>query len=425
MPFTALVWNIEQFGTNFRQFADPLAMEDMRCQLIASVVGAAQADVLVIQELRQDGVPVLKQLVTQLNALPGGRTWHYDWLPGSQTVAVNAPTLFSQLGFTQAGSKEGYAAVWRDGALAPYASSTLSAGIDTPDPSASGAKASRGRYLDMVFSGKPLLFKDQNVDITFDPNGSLAPLGFPQPVCPERTFATTPSQSAAAANAVITQQLDVRRPCCVQLNVTPSRTVALVVLHAPAGQSNSRSPIYATLIGFAAQQLQGINSVADTVYAGNFNVVGQLPQQTLKTYPAKLGYVANTYSKDVPAPSVVGFLKSGGGFLTGDTVFGDAQDYGFAAAPQAAPTLSVRNVLDLDITADDGAIRETLTDVGDTMNATIMPGLIRVAGQDVADVFDDWINGQPLPSGADERTAAAIIQRIFISKHLPVAISYA
>ena len=60
-----------------------------------------------------------------------------------------------------------------------------------------------------------------------------------------------------------------------------------------------------------------------------------------------------------------------------------------------------------------------------TMNATIMPGLIRGAGQDVADVFDDWINGQPLPSGADERTAAAIIQRIFISKHLPVAISYA
>src|ERR1700730_14307328 len=143
MPFTALVWNIEQLGTKFGPFADPLAMEDMRCQLIASVVGAAQADVLVIQELRQEGAPILKQLVTQLNALPGGRTWHYDWLPGSQTVAVNAPTLFSQLGFTQAGSQEGYAAVWRDGALAPYASSTLSAGLDTPDPSASSAKASR------------------------------------------------------------------------------------------------------------------------------------------------------------------------------------------------------------------------------------------------------------------------------------------
>ena len=55
----------------------------------------------------------------------------------------------------------------------------------------------------------------------------------------------------------------------------------------------------------------------------------------------------------------------------------------------------------------------------------LAPGDKAVAGQDVADVFNDWINGQPLPSGADERPAAAIIQRIFISRHLPVAISYA
>jgi hypothetical protein len=421
MPFTAMVWDIDQLGTRFGSFANPVLMEDLRCQLIAAVAAAAQADVLVIQGLKRQGVAFLGLLASQLNGHPANAVWHYDWLPGSQITAVNSPTLFEQLGFTQAGNNEGYATLWRDGALAPYANSTLSSGIDTPDPNAINAKASRGRYLGMVFAGRPLRFNDQSTDITFDPNGTFAPLGFPPAVCPERTIVSE-AGGTSDPNGDIHQQLNVRRPCCVQLNVTASRTVPLVVFQAPAGQDNSRGSFYATLIGFASQQLQA----ADCVYAGDFNVVGTRPQQTLATYPAKLGYVANTYSNNQPAPSTVQYLNASGGFLTGDAVLGNAQDYALARAPKAtAPTLSIRNVLDLDIIAAGGSVRDALTDAAETVEGTIMPDLVRVEGQKVAAVVEYFLNGQKLPYGADARTAAAIIHSVFISPHLPVTISFA
>jgi hypothetical protein len=420
MPLTALVWNIEQFGTNFRPYTSPPLMEALRLQMIAAVVNAAKADVLVIQELRQEGVPLLGRLISLLNGAPGVSNWHYDWLPGSLVTAVSNPNSFSQLGFTPIGNKEGYAVVWRQGALAPFAGSTLSAGVDTADPNALSAKASRDRFLGMVFSGRPLLFSDQQVDITFQTNGS-APLGFPQPVCPERTLVTTQGGTPPPSNAEITQQILVRRPCCVQLQVTSSRQVPLVVLRAAEGQQDSRSPIYATLIGFAADQLQG----SDRVYAGNFNIVGDTQQKTLGTYSPKIGYAASTFSNQVPAKSVVQYLKSGGGFLTGDDVRVIAADYAFAGVQTgAAPALTIRNVVDLDIAADNGAIHDVLTDASETFSVTILPDLARVAGQQPANVVNAFFNGQPLPYGADKSTAGAIIHRNFISEHLPVAITY-
>jgi hypothetical protein len=178
--------------------------------------------------------------------------------------------------------------------------------------------------------------------------------------------------------------------------------------------------MYATLIGFAAQQLQG----TERIYAGNFNVLGDTQQQTLGTYQAKLGY-AGTYTNGKPAKSVVQYAKDGGGFLTGDDVFVSAADYGFACAPSGAPTLAIRNVLDLDIVASNGSIRDALSDASETVEVTIMPQLAAIAGKPAANVVEYFLNGQPLPPGSDNRTAAAIIHRNFISEHLPVAISFA
>src|SRR5258705_725943 len=116
MPLTALAWNIEKFGVKYSNYPRPDYMENLRCVLIARVASAAGASVLVIQELRKAGVAKLASLVTQLNAVVGGN-WHYDWLPGSLTIAVTPATLFSQLNFTQPGNSEGYAVLWRDNAL--------------------------------------------------------------------------------------------------------------------------------------------------------------------------------------------------------------------------------------------------------------------------------------------------------------------
>ena len=423
MPFTALVWNVERLGTKFSRSNAALLMEDVRSQLVASVAAAAQADVLVLQELRQQGVPLLKQLLRELNVRASGRgAWHYDWLPGSQTTAVGTPTLFDQLGFTQTGNNEGYAAVWREGALVPFAGSTLSAGIDTPDPSAPKAVAGRDRYLGMVFSGQPLQFKSgQIADITFD-QGAPGPLGFPPAVVSTRTVVDTPVSGTQDPNAGLQQQLDVRRPCCVQLKAGANGQLPLVVLHAPQGPSDSRSPEYATLIALASQQLQG----TEAILAGNLNVAGAQAPLTLLNYTTSqsLGYGANTYSGKVPAGSLVQYRQSSGSFQTGPAVVGPGLDYAFAKSSGTAPALSIRKVLELDIIATNGGIRAALTDIGDA-RVVINGAVAQLAGQQVADILDAFINGQPLPYGADNWTAAAIIHSVFISDHLPVVISFA
>ena len=116
--------------------------------------------------------------------------------------------------------------------------------------------------------------------------------------------------------------------------------------------------------------------------------------------------------------------KKTGAFRTGDGVFGSARDYGFARTSGTGPTLTIRNVLDLDILADQGAVRGALTEVAQTVELFVLPGVIKTAGEKVAEVLDDYLNGQK-PRYGDNRTAAAVVYRVLISDHLPVVISFA
>ena len=425
MPFTALAWNIEEFGDKFGKFDSPMIMEDLRCALVGAIVKAAQADVVVIQELRKSGVPFLGQLVAEFN-IRTGKTWHYDWLPAALTTSVYPGTLFSQLGFAQTANSEGYAVLWRAGALEAFAGSKLSAGIDTPDPTKSGLDDSRDRYLGLAFSGRPLKFDDRYVDVTFDATGAFGQAGFPQSICAPRNSKTELRSGAELdSNESMQQQINVRRPCGVKLKVTSTRSVPLIVFHTPVGQQNSRSQRCATYMGFACEQLQ----VADCVYAGDFNCRDPITQAILQNYPSILSppYVANTYlpNENKWAQSMVHYLnKKSGEFRTGSAVFGSARDYAFARQGGGAPTLSVRNVLDLDILADNGAVRTALYDVSSVIQLFAIPGIAKTAGQKVADVLNDFFNGQP-PQYGDKYTAAAVVYRTLISDHLPVAISFA
>ena len=79
MPFTAVVWNLEQFGSKWGSFPLSELMEQLRGLLVTDLMTEVSANVLVIQELRFSGILYLKQL----RKLLGNQSWHYDWLPGA------------------------------------------------------------------------------------------------------------------------------------------------------------------------------------------------------------------------------------------------------------------------------------------------------------------------------------------------------
>jgi hypothetical protein len=200
-----------------------------------------------------------------------------------------------------------------------------------------------------------------------------------------------------------------------------------VVYHAPVGQQSSRSPIYGTLIGCSVDVLQFTNpSLADGVYAGDFNVVGITDQATLTRYLPTLGYAAPVFD-----PSMVHVFKDNNTFRTGTGVFGSARDLVFVKAPSGrAPTAAIRDVLAQDLIDPKGFMRRRLqiNPTSTTLGTVTFPALVseKYWRQEEADVAQAYLdNAKTFPHGADAYTAAAIMYTTFVSDHLPIVITYA
>jgi endonuclease/exonuclease/phosphatase family protein len=428
MALTAVVWNVEQFGDRAGNYFQGQAVEDLRCLLIAALINKLSADVLVIQELRASGVPLLKTLQKLFTG-----TWHYDWVPGAQVLPGRVPT-FNQLGFVQTGNNEGYGVLWRDTKLDAItgAGKDMSAGVDTLDPS-SNPVANRTHYVDLMALGKQLTFNTPTVaPICFTGTATDIEIDFPHSVCPQavnRTPRKHRSKQTFNSDDAIQQKLGSRRPCRVKIQVTGNRLVQMVVYHAPVGAKASRSSLYGTLIGCACVALQG----TDCVYAGDYNVVADPQKNILSSYIPSIGYNAFVF-----APSMVHVFKgkpSNRTFRTGMEVFGSPRDLAFTKAPTGtAPTTTVRDVLGSDIIDANGVVRQALNNstTKTTLTGTIIPGLLgkKKGGwnQDEVDVVNDYLAGKTgnnFAHGADDHTAAAILYKGLLSDHLPIVVKYA
>jgi len=370
--------------------------------------------------LRFSGILYLKQL----RKLLGNQSWHYDWLPGAQVTSGDL-TSFQQLAFMQTANNEGYGVLFQNGALAELQGSLMSAGLDTVDPPTANKK--RKHYVELSAEGKELEFdKKAKVPIAFDPTSQSEAVGFPHSVCPQAINNTISTRSGGqySTDDAIQRQLGSRRPCVVQMLVSNTRTVPLVVYHAPVGAKQSRSPLYGTLIGFSVDALQA----TDCVYAGDFNVVNDSDQAMLGTYPQTLGYQKVAFNQ-----SMVHVFRHQGGFRTGKEVYGSARDLVFVKAPNNAPTRITSDVLTNDIIPPNGALRATFTNKTTmaTLQKTIFPALLAYTKtwwtQDVVDIANAYLAGNTgtnFPHGADIYTAAAIMYRTFVSDHLPIEITY-
>lgn len=113
-----MIWNIECFGTfnHLKLGAQGSNRIHGTLWAIAQIVHCYSADVLIIQEFRQQGTqyfPILQQFLNQ--ASQNSANWHYDFLPGSvETAQGQGVTGINDLTYTQTGNMEGYAVFWKN-----------------------------------------------------------------------------------------------------------------------------------------------------------------------------------------------------------------------------------------------------------------------------------------------------------------------
>ncbi len=112
MPqITVMYWNIQNFGNTplYKTAYPPL------CDLIATVAGLVGADVICIQELKQNAIgnQYLQLLQRTLQALPAPQNnWYYEWIKGSVASTGVAPFATSADLAWDAAHYEGYAMFW-------------------------------------------------------------------------------------------------------------------------------------------------------------------------------------------------------------------------------------------------------------------------------------------------------------------------
>jgi hypothetical protein len=428
MTVRVLVWNVEEFGTRYGSDVDAAVCDALRSALIAAVVQDANAQVLVLQELRSRGVGMLAALQNDLNAATGQVDWHFDWIPGSAPTggAIPAPN-FAALGFTAAGNQEGYAVLYRQGYVGAQAVAR-SAGQDT---GLLGGGVG-GNFIDLVVSGQPLAFNEAEPVIRFQaPPAATANLGFPQSTCPfaniERVTRKRTRDDAGApyrSNDVIPLQYECRRPCQIEVidaGAVGAPAFPLVVYHSPVGANASPSSYYGALIGFASAALQ---VAGDRAYAGDLNVVAAAQQGYLRGQAIALGYPSASQTWDPVTgayrPTSVHAWIDNANWHTAAGVLTSARDYGFCTG---TPVAELPPVLTWIGTAGT-AVNNLLINPG-TQAAVLGMALPKFAAQAPADagqVVTAFYGGGAYPAGTDAGVAAALIFNLLLSDHLPVQI---
>jgi hypothetical protein len=415
MAVTALAWNLENFGTRYGNGPNSGLCEVTRCGLIANVVADAGAQVLVIQEMRRQGVPFLTTLQVELVIATGHADWHFDWIPGSVPRAGAVPPAnFTDLGFTATGNQEGYAVLYRNNYVQAQAVSR-SAGQDALIRNAAAAN-----YIDIVASGKPIQFNAANPVIRFNAAGALAPLGFPASTCPDANIVRNLRAGVYRSNDVIPLQRGVRRPCQISIvdhNAMAPAPLSLVVYHAPVGQNNSKSPIYGTLLGFAANAL----AAGDRGYMGDFNIVVGNDLTILRNRANALNFVAQTYNAGNfintsvhAAVGVAGPWHQGAGVRTSPRDIGLGTVAGATAVPDVLASLT---------TGGSGA--NTFLTAAPNQNYitnTMLPLVAAWFPANAAAVLTAFYNGGGYPANTDIATARALMFNLVLSDHLPVRI---
>lgn len=268
-----VMWNIEQLGLKFpmlHEFRDEL--EGIRETLVARLIYDMGADVIIIQELTKRGIPALGNICTKLNVL--NNVYAFDWIPGGIKSADFAEDpSFQYLDFCLKANGEGYGVIWRNNVLSRIEGApSAGAGRLGDDAGENG-----NNYISLVNQGYLLNYYDnESIKINYSSN-PVNPLNFPESCTGplySKGFSLRPRKNKKVRKKVsnkdlVQKYLNVRRPCFVRIN----GGVNCVTYHTPVGSKSSNTPLYATLIGFAANQLSAaFPETTSALYGGDMNL---------------------------------------------------------------------------------------------------------------------------------------------------------
>ncbi|MFP5262653.1 MAG: endonuclease/exonuclease/phosphatase family protein [Blastocatellia bacterium] len=289
MPdISVMMWNVQNFGfanNRFRGNYGPV------CRFIARAARQQNADIIFIQELKQNGVARLAQLQLALNnayatAAPAGN-WYYDSIKAAFAAGLaGGPntnvTTAAQLDWTGPANREGYAMFWNRNAakFTMLAAPTIAGAANTqsngvrPLPLPMGVPA---HALSLVLQGRP------PAPDPFSP-WAYQSAGFNPPAnIPAWNNLNFPNRwgIALVRNAS-------RRPCYCTIDVNiagpppaAQRIVPIMSYHAPSNSANLNAPPAGTQISaFSRQMYQAQNPAAAwgwinnarAIAGGDFNV---------------------------------------------------------------------------------------------------------------------------------------------------------
>jgi hypothetical protein len=417
-----MAWNIENFGARRARRGNYSGVVDF----VGILLQTLNADVLVIQEFRRQGVQYLNQLQARM-----GVNWRFDYLPGAVNQDNRPNVVFGDLAYTSAANTEGYGVVYRQNQLEPIANGMSFQGSNAHPPQS---------LLNLVTLGRvPDITRMANVPIRpSNVGGNANDLGFPIPKCSDIAVSKKRTRSGETRpdRTIFSMRLS-RCPCYCQVSTGGGNHMPFVVYHAPNG---NRSSFYGTLITGLSGPLQGNGNA---VVAGDFNITAQdqvqngfdnftnIPPNSMTAgttpvggnYPSSMvKYVDNVYR---PQALIAADVKAQAQGSARDQLF-----YRLGAAPGNVGIVDLISSLhqndpnyNANLTTAVLASNDIRTMVRNAIANNDLPEMVRTNNAAITDLQNTFTDPTTPPAAgfANYRTIA-IFLNCFISDHLPVAI---
>lgn len=290
--YKAMAWNIETMGDYYGDLGT--YQRSAVAMFVASLISNFDVDVLVIQELKQNGIPMLNQIVANL-----GRGWTCTYLPagivsGDDSAADVALSTSTSAVFNAIDCNEGYGLIYNN-----------------------------KLKIHTSWDGKNLPISLCKLGTDFNRNTSnevqITPIGTDcskDVLFPSAAGGTHNIYSAVPAPKTNGLAINgVRRPCRVDLGNTTT-TVSFIVYHCP--KSNNGSALGANCTALL-QEVRAADVFPNVIVAGDYNftdnkVINNQLYKTLGISSPQMGFTPGTAKNlDKPkySPSMVHFTTSG------------------------------------------------------------------------------------------------------------------
>lgn len=433
---TVLVWNIEMYGAKFTSNSPVDTLCRMiRDQMIAAIIQASGAQVVVVQELRKNGIDRLPVVAELLNALDQTGAWAFDLVEGAVFDEKAKYPDFSDVFFSQSANNEGYAVFWRT-ASATLGPITYVDGKNTKSYNQSYGQNSTHYNKN---ANHVIALVNEGYTFTWVPDGNQLGIQFKgTSKAPGKGFIGFPYSNIPnivgdeEKDGKILSRANTRRPAVIAISNNGS-TVPVVAYHAPVHLNSSIAGTLAALVAkdLCSRTVTGAYQVQPTrVFAGDLNLKTGFNNLSANAAAANAGLTKTMIQNDGDSPATM--VRPMDYF---NATYNDAsylytcRDYAFGSGPvnsvgiyDPVSALCANQTLARIFNSNEG-IMELLFHEQSYIAQLPLP-YQPLQGGDWADVLSKYLGVlQGTVSADDQQNICSVFYRYFVSDHIPVQIT--